>query len=455
MVKENNCKWSEDLIEDVVDGIKVNAIVPVIGDDAYYVEGEDISVQHYLLDRVLKSAILEYEYKAEAYKDGIKGYTRLSHCLLKDRGLILKKLIIKELKKPEINSKIHLRADIKAFLDNGDFPLIISTSIYKILANELVKEYRVVSYQKEQKAPQDISMSDDKICQDTIYNIFGELVTHTDCVFTDSDFLSYLHSLHDTNTCPKHLIRYLESRHVLMLGCDIPDWTFRFLLYSLKAKHGDLRPEQGAGGLNSFVGGSLSKRINKELEIFLSDIQYLSSCQVSEFLSDINQKLQPMRKPKLFLSCLSDEYNSAEVLELRKKLSEKFDVWFCPEQIAERGGEAYWKKIREGLEEADYFMPFVTDRLCFRLSRMDAVDTIDPQPDTPNEKGIVTEWKFAIQYECSNNTRPYILSDIKEFSGLVDEKLKLLKRLFFTVNGAQAIQTPVNLFNPSTDIVIL
>lgn len=444
--------WTPDLIENIVDSIQAKAIVPVIGDDAYYVEGAETSIQYFLLDKVLKNANLENTYKAEDYQDGIKGYTRLSSRLRREHNLALKQKIIHELKNPDIKSRIHLRDEIKRFLDYGDFPLIISTSIYSILAKELTKDYQVVSYQKEQKPSQDISLLDDKISNDVIFNIFGNLAPHTDCVFTDSDFLSYLHCLHDTNTWPKNIKRYLEPRYVLMLGCDIPDWTFRFLLYSLKAKNGDLRPKEDVGGLNYFVGGNLSKKINEELEMFLSDISYHSSRQISIFLNEINLSLRPVSKPKLFLSCLSDEYNSAEVLELSRKLSEKFDVWFCPEQIEEKGGERYWQKIRQGLEEAEYFMPFVTDRLCFKLSRMDAVDTIVPQPDTPKEKGIVTEWKYALQYECSNNTRPYILSDLAEFRGLVDEKLKLLKRLFFTENGAQAIQKPVNLFNPLTDM---
>lgn len=445
-----NSRWSEDLIEDIVNNIQDKAVVPVIGDDAYYIDGSDFSLQHFLLDRVLKSANLENTYKAVEYQDGIKGYTRLSSCLLKEQNLILKKLIIKEFKNSEIKDQIHLRDDIKRFLDYGDFPLIISTSIHSILSKELAKEYQVISYQKEQKSSQDISLSDDDISNRTIYNIFGNLATNTDCVFTDNDFLSYLHSLHDTNTYPKNLKHYLLPRYVLMLGCDIPDWTFRFLLYSLKAKHGNLRPEEG--GLNSFVGGNLSKTLNEELEMFLSDISYLSSRQVSEFLNDINSHLHPVSKPKLFLSCLSDEYNSADVLELRRKLSEKFDVWFCPEQTEERAGDRYWLKIKQGLKEAEYFMPYVTDKLCFKLYGMEAVDTIEPHPDSSKELGIVTEWKYAIQYECARQTRPYILSDFDAFKRLKEEKFELLNELFFTEEGAQAIRKPVSMFNPSIDI---
>lgn len=55
-------------------------------------------------------------------------------------------------------------------------------------------------------------------------------------------------------------------------------------------------------------------------------------------------------------------------------------------------------------------MPYVTDKLCFKLYGMEAVDTIEPHPDSSKELGIVTEWKYAIQYECARQTRPYILS---------------------------------------------
>lgn len=450
-MNNDNFTWSEDLIEDIIENIHNRAIVPIIGDDAYYIKESEFSIQHFILDRVLKRKNLDNTYKAEDYQDGIKGYTRLSSRLLKDYNLILKKLIIQEFTKTDIKSRIRVRDDVKCFLNRGDFPLIISTSIYTILSEELAKEYNVVLYQKEQKSSQDISLSDDDIPERTIYNIFGNLATNIECVFTENDFLSYLHCLHDTNTYPKTLKHYLLSHYVLMLGCDIPDWTFRFLLYSLKANHGELKPKEGTGGLNSFVGGSISKKINEELEMFLSDISYLSSRKVSDFLRDVNRHLHPVNRPKLFLSCSHDDYE--DVLDLKKKLSEKFDVWFCPEQTEERCGDKYWLKIRQGLMEADYFMPYVTDKLCFKLSDMDGiVDTTEPFQDSSKELGIVTEWKLALQYKCSTRTFPYILSNFDAFKRLLENKFVPLRRLFFPENGAQAITKKVKDFNPSIDI---
>ena len=447
--------WCDDLIKDLVVNIQAEEhyVVPVIGDDAFFVEGSDKSLQHYILDAVLKKNQLDEIYDASEFQEGIKGYTRLFSRLKKEQNSNLKKYIIQELNCEETTSRVHLRSEVKNFLDSGNFPLIISTSIYDILDRELNDNYDVVSYYKGPYTSQDIVLvHEDTIFSKTIFNIFGKLGTNKDCVFTDNDFLSYLHSLHDTKLAPANIKKYLSSRHLIMLGCNIPDWTFRFLLYSLKAKDGKLKPDEDNLGNNSFVGGNVSPNKDGDLDYFLSEISYLSGHELSKTLKKINSNIQPISKPKLFLSCSSIDYRSTNIIELKIKLSERFEVWFCPEKIKEKGGEKYWQKIREGLQESEYFMPVITESLLIKLLKMEAILSVDPQPDTPNEMGIITEWKYALQYKCLNNTCPYILCDFSDFKEVQDNKMKLLKKIFFNDDGAQALTIPINKFNPHTDI---
>ena len=99
------------------------------------------------------------------------------------------------------------------------------------------------------------------------------------------DFLRYLHCIQDTNTKPDYLKKYLENKYILSLGCEIPDWTFRFLLYSLKEKEGRL---EGISGEDMFDGGALSKVMDDNLYSFLANCLNLK--KVDTFGSNTKSK---------------------------------------------------------------------------------------------------------------------------------------------------------------------
>ena len=451
--------WDESLIKNIVgkiqyknsDNKRESMIVPVIGDEVFYVEDneEKVPIQVYLTRQIWEKNLKERIPYNKSYADGFRGYTLLAKDIRQQVEKDLHDCLIEAV--TECKNRILVDKEVLDFLINGEFPLIITTSIYGVLERYL-KNYEVRSYIKEKSDEHDISLAFDstyeqRISKSSIYCLLGQLNRYLPSVVTENDFLSYLYSLQDTNLHPVYLKKYLTTRSVFMLGCDLPDWTFRFLLFSLKHKNGELKESNGTR--NDFAGGTLSDNIDSELERFLSDIKYHSCNKVTEFLRDINAKLNPEAKPRLFLSCYNKDYTA--LLPLKEKLSARFDVWFCPEQVEGLGGEQYWRKIKEGLASSQYIMPVVTDSLALKLDKIKSL-SVEPEPD--NEQGIATEWKLALRYDCSKNTIPYILTDFDDFKDCLNGNLKPVRELFLpSESGAQAITKPVSEFDPSKDII--
>lgn len=453
--------WDDSLISEIAGKIQNkltgkkqdSMIVPVIGDEVFFVEdnAERVPIQAYITRQIWENNLKGKAPYNDSYEHGFRGYNLLAKDIKKFGGNFLGCLISVV---TGCKERIMVDPDVLEFLISGEFPLIITTSIYGVLEKHL-KNYEVRTYIKEKCDEHDISLAaesryEQRIAKPTIYCLFGQLNWYLPSVVTENDFLSYLYSLLDTSSHPVSLKKYLTTRSVFMLGCDLPDWTFRFLLFSLKHERGELK--ESSGDINSFSGGSLSGNIDSELERFLSDIKYHSCNRVSEFLRDINSRLNPEVKPRLFLSCSHDDYTP--LLPLKEKLSERFDVWFCPEQVKELGGEQYWRKIKEGLESSQYIMPVVTADLAYALSEWSRRFTLPVEPKPDNEPGIATEWKLALKYDCSKRTFPYILANFGLFKDCLNDNLKPVRELFLPQSGAQAILKPVSEFDPNKDIIL-
>ena len=274
---EKRKKWSASLIRDIVDCIRDqegNRIIPIIGQGAYQVVDDDIkySIQQFIVKKVLeneKIPLQPTEDILDKYSNGYRGMTELSKLCSENRLTLQRQ--IKELFSDNANvRKISIDSDVLTFLERGEFPLILTTCNFRWLENHVTwqgRDYSVIAYRTGKD--QDIKMEDGRNVVPAIFHLFGYVGQDRNVVITENDFLRYLHCIQDTNTRPERLKKYLENKYILSLGCEIPDWTFRFLLYSLKEKDGKL------GGMSEedvFDGGALSKAMDENLYSFLSNI---------------------------------------------------------------------------------------------------------------------------------------------------------------------------------------
>ena len=411
----------ETLKNDIIKKIDAGQLVPVVGDNVFYVKdksGKDILLQKFVVIRLINK-LKGYGVDCDFFNSNIidnayNGYKVMSvlNRLFVKAGGDLSEAIIKIYEEHEIHKNSYIDPDVKEFLELGKFPLIITTSYTNILEYHLTKEYREVYYLKEQKDIHDIGSTDntafEKLETPTIFHIFG--INKIDCTLTENDFLKYLHALHDTDSRPVKLMQYLKKRYILTLGCSIPDWTLRFLLYSFKSDKIYDAIESG----NKFKGGVIDMNNDNELADFLDSIDYLYESTDSNHISDsktsliielssIMKKIKPSveKRKMIFISVFSSEDLSQTVWrklimdEVVCPLRDKYDIWFCEDQLEGYAGEAYWQKIREGLERCDYFMPVLTPNLIsFLEENSDTISSAEPIPE--KEQGIITEWKYAL-----------------------------------------------------------
>lgn len=379
----------DTLIEDIRCGL----IIPIIGDEVLYVATGSGSekLQEYIVKQLQKKVPepgfdeMKYSFKNMAWLE---------------RAIGNRRMLVREIDKILSGQKVELDPCILQFLRNGDFPLILTTSYTDALERAL-PEYKSVDYYCEKDNDiGEIAESDKhkRLAQKTIFHLFGRIDRSgiLPCVVTENDFLKYLHSLSDSYKAPERLLRYiqigdLERREIFALGCGVPDWVFRFLLYSMIKE-----PLFRKGDSGVVKGGIIDSANNLDLASFLHNIDYYYGNNILDFINELNKSLQPIYRPSIFVSIrtadLTDPLIGRKLRDRIEQLKKQFDIWFCEDRLQGYAGETYWEEIRRGLQECDYFMPIITPSVLLRVGK---VSGLEPMCD--REEGFITEWKYALE----------------------------------------------------------
>lgn len=453
--------WTDDLIDNIVERINLHLIVPIIGPEVYRVDEDGCSykLQEYIVKELLKLDEIPLEPTAEnivRFSKGYKGMTDLNRYFVEAK-ITLRTQLIKIYRNSQ--QKIKLDEDVEKLLLKGNFPLILTTCNFQYLESKidcvleskkgreielLTKGYQAIRYRKERLDIQDID-SPRNLNSPTLFYLFGYVSQDDNVVITEDDFLQYMHCIQDTNTSPKKLKKYMQDKYILSLGCEIPDWTFRFLLYSLKEKDGNLIHGKG---YDTFDGGALSPHIDDSLVSFLSDISYFSHHELNKFVTDVNEKINKI----IFVSLAADDYDIVGEV-IKQKLGRKFKIWL----YKDHDHRQYWSKIEEGLQSCDYFMPVIDRATMNRLDNTEIIPPLDIAKDYPRSKGLIAEWQLALAYGKDNSCIPLYLDGVtpKEFGSKLDEldKNRYVWSLFFSDRGTGGL--PVNTIDELTTAIVL
>lgn len=444
----HNKVWGEDIISDIVRKIDNKMIVPIIGYGVFYADynGKKVPVQDYIVRRIVESEDLEDVDNVTLYSDGIRGMTKLARTLV-GMELDIETCLVEQYEKEDFYTHVHIDENVRLFLEKGQFPLIVSTTNFNFISRLFEREglkYNLVSYQGGQSKGQDIKLNECVIEEPTIFNIFGTVGPNVSSVISEEDMLTFLHYILDTNTAPQNLKTYLHDpktktiRNVITLGCEIPDWTFRLLLYSLKEQEGKLN---SFGGKKTFVGGYVSQTLDQNLWDFLTDIKYKVGNDFS-YLQSINHKLndfRPKGRIKIFISLPSEDYDDVGE-QIKQLLNPHYDVWLFKYD----GTRQYWNSIRTGIAQCRYFMPVVTPSAILRLQELKDASHIMPDEDG----GLMYEWALALsnqrnKYDGQVYCIPYLVKvRMEQLKGLLLEKDKEKENLwplFFPYDGIDAI----------------
>lgn len=423
-------KYIDDRIwNDLYKAIEEERVVPVIGEGLFYVEGSDrVKYQDFIFGRLIeKFGGANPNIQAEDFAD-IETLIKISNLqrrLYNDDST--NSDIYLEIDSISRQIKPHINEYIIDFLKIGRFPLIISTSPYPILEEHMQQagipaDVRI--YRRSKRS--DISGSLSKQ-NPTLYYLFGKSTSFNQSYMaTEDDFLEYLHMWHDSETRPPLLCEYLRDKILLVLGCDYPNWLFRFFWHSMK-NIGTSHPERFQGVVANDKGS-----VDFHLKKFLSRLNTRYLEEGNTFLSELTDRwaesvhtaaAEPPAaaadsEAEVFISYASEDYAIARrIADTLIELGAR--VWFDKAEL--QISDQYTRLIEERIQKAKRFMPVISattlqpgrrffkkewkmaiDESDFRLGEPFFAPIIIDDTDFANAREIPTEFKNAHCYHIGD-----------------------------------------------------
>lgn len=287
------------------------------------------------------------------------------------------------------------------------FKIVLTTGFDNIACSVLEDMYgkeniEHLSYKRGSNGP-DLKPQLDKIL---FYQLFGRASSDMHSfVLSEDDLLEFVHFWMDQNYRPKVLSNVLRDKYILVLGCNYPNWLFRFFFHSLKYSS-TMRQEGHDNGLLA------DTNLDPELVAFLRRMETSVYEDAINFINELHDRWEKRGKkpdsPHLTVSSDEDDFDAFisyasedidEVQEIARIFNEKgLRVWFDKDNL--RSGDKYEKKIKYLIEKAKIFIPVLS-------------------PNTESSKGarfFRKEWKWATDADDShfgtddNYIRPVLIN---------------------------------------------
>lgn len=341
----------------LISAIENKEVVPIIGKELFKVNGE--SLQTYINKQVCENFFIDYQ-------EGMS-VDQIVDVINAAEGDGKRKLC-NEL--PKIFSKINISIpeSIKRLIDIKQFPMLLTTSYAPILEKYLMendaRKWKSYAYDTTAKADIPSVILDSNV----LYYIFGKTGVEGTFVVDEDDLLSFLHFWHDENTRPKELCKYLSNKYLLVIGCDYPDWLFRFMWYSMNSNFNEKRLKKG-----QLVISNKKVMEDTELQSFLRRIKAYYDNDIDEFvlelcrrcenlkpIDSINSEIDPTpaQKVDFFISYANEDFEAADnIATILRNLGA--NVWFDKNKL--KPGDTFPEDIKDNIEECRRFMPILSN----------------------------------------------------------------------------------------------
>ena len=354
------------IIRDMVK--KRGAIVPIIGDDPIVYRKKDSGEEIPFLEFILREFQKKYPHVEVSDTDVVS---------MRERGYYGLSLMSQYYERRFLDdfmdfvndnrSCIKLKDEVLDFLVTFNFPIIITTVCFDIIEQQLkgkIEDYKSIWYR--------LNKENSTLPARCVYHIFGQAKDGAKWVSDEDLLLSFLLSHNHNDYGAKGLTDYLKEneKKLLALGCNLPNWLFRFLWQPTQA------------GRTSSMKTTQGYWINKEkpedsFENFLKKKNFSADEQVKEILEDATKLLQEdlLREAEernaeidaeehfdVFISYASEDRQVATVIfEALRNMNVK--AWFDDRGKGEiTPGSPYWEKIRNGIQHSAHYMPIITGK---------------------------------------------------------------------------------------------
>lgn len=390
------------IISDMVK--KRGTIVPIIGDDTIVYKEKDSGVEIPFQEFILREFQKKYPHVEVSDADIVS---------MRERGYYGLSLMSQYYERRFLDdfmdfvndsrSCIKLKDEVLDFLVTFNFPIIITTICFDIIEQQLkgkIEDYKPIWYK--------LNKENSTLRSRCVYHIFGQAKDGVKWVYDEDLLLSFLLS-HNNNDCgAKGLTDYLKEneKKLLALGCNLPNWLFRFLWQPTQA------------GRTTSMKTTQGYWINKEkpedsFENFLKKKNFSADEQVKEILEDATKSLQEelLREAEernaeinaeehfdVFISYASEDRHVATVIfEALKNMNVK--AWFDDRGKGEiTPGSPYWEKIRNGIQHSAHYMPIITGKW---MEKMTSTSSLK------EETLMVKDWLA----ECRKSDSATVLKD--------------------------------------------
>ena len=333
-------------------------IIPVIGNNCfvYNTGSEEISLQEFVVNMLTEGKISDQNLLGQMKTRGYYGLTLLKKYCFSNKESKFKleyKRVIESNK-----DKIHLNGTIKQFLQVYKFPVIITTSCFKLIESEL-PQYKSVGFPSAEGNQMKLNEENK-----TVYHIFGLEANGAQWVTGEEELLNFVHDLHGDGATD--LKKYIKAdnrmKALFVIGSNLPDWLFRFFLYPMtditKNKVGYFLSSSDSiedSFMNFLDEISYDYDVNANLENVLQ--RAVSLYPTKDDITGRRNRIPHNKKFDIFISYASENRTLACSIGDRLHHDYGLDVWLDQERIVD--GD-YAKRIIGGIDNSAYFMPIVT-----------------------------------------------------------------------------------------------
>lgn len=370
-----NDQLAIDTASDTVKKIKRllshNSLVPVVCEDMFIytskITGECQSLHSFIVEHIIlyyhkRGVTLNFTEKEldDTLNDVYYGLgllrSKIGHDIYED----IYNVIIDD--DDELIDGIGIKTEVIKFLESTKFPLIITTTCFPILEKHL-EGY--TSYYNHIE-----TRNDSPLPTNCIFHLFGRAkIEDSNWGYDDKVLLKFLKSSFSSEYGLKNLNAYvsngLSRKTLLILGNTTKDWLFRFIV----------TPIYGGDIYDNVKGVYMSYKERDEdsgLNQFLRDIKFEKESQMLNVLSLVTSSLNSQSKIKeeklhdkkfdFFISHASEDTDTVRSL-VNYLRDNGLRVWVDYENL--KDGK-YWQRIIEALNEARYFMPFITEKFILK-----------------------------------------------------------------------------------------
>lgn len=424
--------------DDLLQFIEEKSVIPIIGQELMILDRDG--------DRVFL-----YDHLAQRLAD----HLGLSIDDLKE-PININQVVYQYLKQPDANNiqlyrrmrtvfeeePIPIPDPLKKLAAITHFNLFISTTIDTLMEEALntvrfdgaSKTKSIINTIKDVK---DLHCEAKELSSPVVFSLLGRVSSYPDYVITEEDTLEFIHSFQSDSKRPKLLFDELRENHLLVLGCNYPNWLERFFIRMVRKdrliRHSD--KEMLITGRTIRKDKDLFHFLNSRLSAGTEVIEHVDPLNFIDELYEQWTKRFPDRpsavKPErdtekdsseivpgtIFLSYARQD--TEMVLNVKNILEDNgFDVWFDKKDL--KPGDHFEQKILRGIEVSALFCPFISsntqnrDRGFFRREWKYAVNVSQDIATTtsfilpisidnvqPNNKAVVPEsfkdvdWTFV------------------------------------------------------------